>query len=1008
MKRNLFVCLAAMGIAALAGFVAEAAPLGTNVWCGAASGGDWSDPANWTAVNSTYTAEELLALDCAYDIRSLADGAQLTNKINKLRIAGLITKANQGTITLLGSDFYLMGAPVLEFGQNTTVVCKMNHPNDWNNVEGSGKIVLAGAGTLRLEPTSSFSTYLRQLQPCHTMTLVLGSNCWLNLTYLVQWNNSTVRLENNVTVGYLYAGHDECSVDLNGYNLYVCGGEQSVPNLYNYRGTVKGTGSITHSGGWTGEIYSKLNYTGWLALYTGDFNFHAGSTLAETVRLIADGPGRFIFPDSQTLADYSGSGAVGGVQLPDNATLTLTGASGTSKTSAGRIYGNTDVVKRGAGYEQVFTGDNAYTGSTTVAEGTLTLRRPTCRPGLVAHWTFDNPDDLGRDFGPNGYTLSKVNMTVPGVVTQAVSGVAHRPALEIGPNAEGHGASYFSVSQLTRTKGFPTGNDPISVSMWIRPMASPPDTSYFFRLGNWGGNGTQLVLWQRSATKLETCIVNWSTSDGPNSPIITCPGLSDGNWHHVAVTYADNTLKMYYDGELKSTKTTTYALALPSSCQMVLGNNDSAGAHNGVANAGLTHRYYGGIDDVCIWNRVLTDEEVAAEHAMSRPAVADSATVLPEPLCHWAFDDASDLGKDTMGRATLLPNLSAGSSTRAGSYGRYLTGSMKLPAADFPENFPTGNASFTVSMRVLPCGPPQTYNLLAWGDTSVATNRFRLYMDNCPRRAYVTCGTQSARPFNWSQNYATERGCWTHIVVVCDTQSKIMRLIRDGKVETTYTGFDANITAQDLYINCNTAGTANSGHYIDDVRIYDRALTMDETLTLSRSLEKGTVGPVIPDNSDVSVSAGATLKVEGEGHAVKSLTGAGDLFLNGPTTFDPGIATNFTGTVRGTGTLRLASPVAATTVYVEIPAGAELAGEALPLVSTSGTLFVPSSGCVTFASRPTMKRVVIASGAQAESKDGLAGWTTSLMPAAWKTTFSLEDGVFVVNIVPRGCTLILR
>ena len=122
-----------MAVLAL-GFGASAAIDGTNVWTGASSGGDWSDPANWTAVNSAYTAEELLSLNCTYDIRSLADGAQLTNKINKLKIAGLITKANQGTITLLGSDFYLMGQPVLEFGQNTTVVCKMNHPNDWNSV----------------------------------------------------------------------------------------------------------------------------------------------------------------------------------------------------------------------------------------------------------------------------------------------------------------------------------------------------------------------------------------------------------------------------------------------------------------------------------------------------------------------------------------------------------------------------------------------------------------------------------------------------------------------------------------------------------------------------------------------------------------------------------------------------------------------------------------------------------------------------------------------------------
>jgi hypothetical protein len=143
---------------------------------------------------------------------------------------------------------------------------------------------------------------------------------------------------------------------------------------------------------------------------------------------------------------------------------------------------------------------------------------------------------------------------------------------------------------------------------------------------------------------------------------------------------------------------------------------------------------------------------------------------------------------------------------------------------------------------------------------------------------------------------------------------------------------------------------------------------------------------------------------------VKSLAGAGDLFLNGPTTFDPGTATNFTGIVHGTGTLKLARPVAATTVSanVEIAAGAELAGESLPLVSTSGTLLVPSSGCVTFASRPTVKRVVIARGAQAEAKDGVAGWTTSLMPEAWKTTFALDNGAFVVDIVPRGFSIILR
>ena len=71
-------------------------------------------------------------------------------------------------------------------------------------------------------------------------------------------------------------------------------------------------------------------------------------------------------------------------------------------------------------------------------------------------------------------------------------------------------------------------------------------------------------------------------------------------------------------------------------------------------------------------------------------------------------------------------------------------------------------------------------------------------------------------------------------------------------------------------------------------------------------------------------------------------------------------------------------------------------------------IIVAASACVTFVSRPTVKRVVIARGAQAEAKDGFAGWTASLMPEAWKTTFALDNGAFVVDIVPRGSSIIIR
>ena len=49
---------------------------GTNVWIGAASGGSWSNPANWRAESRDgYSVEELFARYTVYDLRALAPGA---------------------------------------------------------------------------------------------------------------------------------------------------------------------------------------------------------------------------------------------------------------------------------------------------------------------------------------------------------------------------------------------------------------------------------------------------------------------------------------------------------------------------------------------------------------------------------------------------------------------------------------------------------------------------------------------------------------------------------------------------------------------------------------------------------------------------------------------------------------------------------------------------------------------------------------------------------------------
>ena len=64
---------------AMAAQVAAVSCDGTNVWIGAASGGSWSNAANWEAHSSKgYGVEELFHRYTVYDFRNLAPGAVVT------------------------------------------------------------------------------------------------------------------------------------------------------------------------------------------------------------------------------------------------------------------------------------------------------------------------------------------------------------------------------------------------------------------------------------------------------------------------------------------------------------------------------------------------------------------------------------------------------------------------------------------------------------------------------------------------------------------------------------------------------------------------------------------------------------------------------------------------------------------------------------------------------------------------------------------------------------------
>jgi hypothetical protein len=94
--------------------------------------------------------------------------------------------------------------------------------------------------------------------------------------------------------------------------------------------------------------------------------------------------------------------------------------------------------------------------------------------------------------------------------------------------------------------------------------------------------------------------------------------LPDSLWHHVAVTYdqsASGSIEIFVDGISQGAQPNTAAWSWPATQQIELGRSHD----------GYWKRYDGQMDDFRIYNRVLTQGEIAT--IVSSDALADTAAL---------------------------------------------------------------------------------------------------------------------------------------------------------------------------------------------------------------------------------------------------------------------------------------------------------------------------------------------------------------------------------------------
>ncbi len=247
-----------------------------------------------------------------------------------------------------------------------------------------------------------------------------------------------------------------------------------------------------------------------------------------------------------------------------------------------------------AAYAVVVT--NAY-GSVTSAVAMLALNAPapatTVTNGLMVYLNFDNnlSGQLGTTVNGTLYTGGATNGP------RYKTGVIGSAAGFANTGSSGQ-PSDWAVS-LGRLESIYSNS--FSVSFWERSASGAGAL-----MGNKNWSSEANTGWAVSMTDAKN--VNWNAVGGTNRSVDLNPPFSDGDWHLVTVTFnrVTNGVTSYLDGVAAKLSD----LSPSASASM------NAGANTLVGGSGTgTYAGAGNIDDLAVWNRVVTPDEVAAIYA---------------------------------------------------------------------------------------------------------------------------------------------------------------------------------------------------------------------------------------------------------------------------------------------------------------------------------------------------------------------------------------------------------
>lgn len=410
--------------------------------------------------------------------------------------------------------------------------------------------------------------------------------------------------------------------------------------------------------------------------------------------------------------------------------------------------------------------------------------------GLVLHLPFDgNTNDISG--GNNNGTASNATLTTD------QDGKPNSAYYFNGNNA------YISVPN---NPSF-SGNTELTLSAWIRPEDL---------------NGTYrgiITKWFQNASSDTYAILLANTNQilaaVKGNPEIFSGMISANNWIQVVYTHSLTVDKIFINGVLVSTSNVSVGMS-SSTIPIIIGAD---------SNNGTIWRFFKGkIDEVKIYNRALTIQEIEYQYAYESIPTNINTGLVAHYNMNNNVDDQSGNGHNTTYTNTTVTTGRKGDANGAYSFNGI---NQRINLGTW-----FNLQQFTISMW-LNTGSTQANAYAMIFDNNHGGNlMWNMQQRNTTLNLYdfgLSGSPGTGQSFNLTPNQ------WTHIVITCNGST--LSLYKDGVLSgsSTYTGPIIYNGTQSLCL-----GTyVNGGNYVrywngkmDDIKIYNRAVSDVEVIYL--------------------------------------------------------------------------------------------------------------------------------------------------------------------------------